>query len=212
MYIISFFVGAVLIYSQTSHARLNPIQFNANLTDFMKLQRQKRGLIFNGNGQIKIDTGVIAAIDLGDPIQWRSLVSINNLQGGFYPLPSEPLYPWDKWEETFARSLKNMHAEADYKADDSRKFAYTVLEVLMERQHGNGRKCLLRSICKNAQVDEHVGMFSEILNIVLSPGKNDIDVLYMEAFRAGKSGADCVRLYSECRVVSNFLDQYLDYI
>ncbi|XP_053955373.1 uncharacterized protein LOC128861335 isoform X1 [Anastrepha ludens] len=212
MYFIKYFVGMVLIHTQFTYARLNHIQIGANLTEFMQLQRQRRSLIFNGNGLVKIDAGVIASINLDDPVDWRSIVSINNIQGGFYPLPYEPLYPWDKWEDIFARSLKNLLPGSNYETDDSRKFAYAAIEALMQLQHGNGHKCLLRSICKNAQVDEHVGIFSEIMDVVLSPGREDIDVVYMEAFQAGKSGADCLRLYAECRVSSNFLDQYLDYV
>ncbi|XP_069967872.1 uncharacterized protein [Bactrocera oleae] len=163
------------------------------------------------NGE-KIDAGAIASINLDDPIDWRSIVSINNIQGGHYPLPTAPTYPWDKWEETFARSMKLLQEQIELEPDDSRLFIYTLLEVLMERQHGNGHRCLLRSICQNAQVDEHVGMFSEIMDVVLSPGKESIAVAYTDAFVAGKADADCMRLYSECRVPSNFLDQYLDYV
>lgn len=104
---------------------------------------------------------------MDDPIEWRSIVSINNIQGGHYPLPSEPTYPWEKWEDTFARSMKSFQGQADFETDDSRLFAYILLEALMERQHGNGHRCLLRSICQNAQVDEHVGILSEIMDVIL---------------------------------------------
>ncbi|CAD7003654.1 uncharacterized protein LOC101453089 [Ceratitis capitata] len=212
MFSIIYFVALALLQSQLSCGKFTPIVGGANLTEFMKLQRQKRTLIFNGNGLVKIDAGAIATVNVDDPIDWRSIVSINNIQGGFYPLPDEPTYPWEKWEDTFARSMRNFRGHTDYEADDSRKFVYTLLEVLMERQHGNGHQCLLRSICRNAQVDGHVGMFSELVDVVLRPGKEDIGAAYMEAFLAGKSDADCSRLYAECQVASNFLDQYLDYI
>nr|XP_014100932.1 uncharacterized protein LOC106625628 isoform X2 [Bactrocera oleae] len=212
MHFVIYFIGITLLNAELFSAKLSPIQSGANLTEFMNLRRQKRTLIFEGSGLVKIDAGAIASINLDDPIDWRSIVSINNIQGGHYPLPTAPTYPWDKWEETFARSMKHLQEQIELETDDSRLFIYTLLEVLMERQHGNGHRCLLRSICQNAQVDEHVGMFSEIMDVVLSPGKESIAVAYTDAFVAGKADADCMRLYSECRVPSNFLDQYLDYV
>ncbi|XP_067613000.1 uncharacterized protein [Eurosta solidaginis] len=212
MHYINIFVGIALVYPQLSYTSLSRLRVGANLTEFMKLNRQRRTLIYNGSGSVKIDAGAISGIDLGDPIAWRNLVCINNIQGGFYPVPSTPLYPWDKWEDTFARFSRHSRSDVDYIADDSRKLVYNVLEILMERQHGAGHICLLRSICQNAQVDEHIGMFSEIMDVVLSPGKEDIDITYNEASLAGKAGADCLHLYAGCRVGTNLLDQYLDYV
>lgn len=63
--------------------------------------------------------------------------------------------------------MKSFQGQADFETDDSRLFAYILLEALMERQHGNGHRCLLRSICQNAQVDEHVGILSEIMDVIL---------------------------------------------
>ncbi|XP_039965856.1 uncharacterized protein LOC126761760 isoform X1 [Bactrocera neohumeralis] len=212
MHFVIYFLGIALLNAELFSAKLSPIQSGANLTEFVNLRRQKRTLIFEGSGLVKIDAGAIATVNVDEPIAWRSIVSINNIQGGFYPLPAVPTYPWDKWEDTFARSMKHFQELADFETDDSRLFIYTLLEVLMERQHGNGHQCLLRSICQNAQVDEHVGMFSEIMDVVLRPGKESIAVAYTDAFVAGKANADCMRLYSECRVPSNYLDQYLDYV
>ena len=118
-------------------------------------------------------------VRLADPITWRSLVNSINLQGGHYALPTEPLYPWDKYEDIFARSMKNiaMMQARDHsvnsaelpETDDSRLFVYRVIEKYLDLQNsGTGQACLLRSICENAQIHLHVGMYSEILNLILT--------------------------------------------
>ncbi|XP_067612999.1 uncharacterized protein [Eurosta solidaginis] len=198
-----------------AYADLLSINAGANLTDFMQT-RKKRSLIFNGGGSIKLSIGPSGQVNLADPITWRSLVCSYNLQGGSYPLPTSPLYPWDKWEDTFARKVRHIpdqpYSFDNYETDDSRLFVYTVLETLMSQRGVNGRQCLLRSICQNAQVDEHVGVLSELLDVVLTPGKEDLDNGYFVARDAGLAGADCLQLYAECPTGVSLLDSYLDYL
>lgn len=111
-------------------------------------------------------------VRLADPLAWRSLVCSFNLQGGQYQIPTEPVYPWDKWEDTFARSLNQMKTKfetyAEYEQDESREFLYMVLEKYMTRTNVNGRQCLLRAICENAQIHEHIGIFANVLDVVLT--------------------------------------------
>lgn len=148
-----------------------------NLTEFL-LHRQRRGLIYQNSGSIKFGIGPSLPIPLGDHVTFRSTVLSFTLQGGTYNLPTTPIWPWDKWESTFARSLQQMRRNIERHeanggvryADDARLLVYTVLEEYMGRSNNDmpmGKQCLLRSICENAQVHHHVGIFSEILNIVL---------------------------------------------
>lgn len=148
-----------------------------NLTEFL-LHRQRRGLIYQNSGSIKFSIGPSMPIPLGDHVTFRSAVLSYTLQGGTYSLPTTPVWPWDKWESTFARSLQQMRRNIERHtanggvryADDARLLVYTALEQYMGRRNDDisvGRQCLLRSICQNAQVHHHVGIFSEILNIVL---------------------------------------------
>ncbi|ALC44291.1 CG14826 [Drosophila busckii] len=191
----------------------------SNLTMFM-LHRQRRGLIYQNSGSIKFSMGPSMPIPLGDHVTFRSTVLSYNIQGGTYSLPTTPIWPWDKWEVNFARSLQQMQRNIELHtasgklryADDSRLLVYTALEQFIGRSNNDmtmGRQCLLRSICENGQVHQHVGIFSEILNIVLSPGKADLDDCYHDAFAAGQAGANCLAVYKDCPRGSNFLDELL---
>ncbi|XP_004530904.1 uncharacterized protein LOC101453272 [Ceratitis capitata] len=217
MKLIQILLSCFLLRIYCVSASVQRINVGANLTDFMHV-RKKRGLIFNGSGQLKLSIGPSGQVDLADPITWRSLVCSYSLQGGHYSIPSEPLYPWDKWEDTFARKSRLLHANRaeldanNYEADESRLFFYTLLETLMSRRGLHGQQCLLRSICQNAQVDQHVGLLSEILDVVLTPGREDLDKRYSAAREAGAAGADCMKLYDKCPAGVNFLDSYLEYI
>jgi len=148
-----------------------------NLTEFMG-HRQKRWLIYQNSGSLKFSIGPSMPIPLGDKVTFRSCVLSYTLQGGSYSLPTSPIWPWDKWEGTFARSLTQMRRNIERHvanggvryADDARLLVYTALEEYMGRRNNDrsmGRQCLLRSICENAQIHHHIGVFSEIMDIVL---------------------------------------------
>ncbi|XP_016924635.3 uncharacterized protein [Drosophila suzukii] len=190
-----------------------------NLTEFMG-HRQKRWLIYQNSGSLKFSIGPSTPIPLGDKVTFRSAVLSFTIQGGSYSLPTSPIWPWDKWESTFARSLEHMRRNIERHtangglryADDARLLVYTALEEYMGRRNNDlsmGRQCLLRSICENAQIHHHIGVFSEIMDIILSPGKADLDNSYHEAFAAGKGGANCLGLYRSCPRGLNFLDGLL---
>lgn len=109
--------------------------------------------------------GPIYPIQLGDPVNWRSILALINFHVGEFKIPDKPLYPWEKWETLYARSQVN---RGNLQTDSSREFIYTALEFFMDKSHGVGRACLLRSICENAQVDHHMDLFGEILNVILT--------------------------------------------
>ncbi|XP_059224322.1 uncharacterized protein LOC131997378 [Stomoxys calcitrans] len=177
-----------------------------NLSDFTQ-HRQKRGLIFQNGGIAKIVFGPVFPIVLGDAISWRSILSLIVFHCGEFKVPDSPLYPWDKWENIYARSQSNL---GQLEPDISREFIYTAIEYFMERSHGIGRTCLLRSICENAQVHHHMDVFGEVLNVILTPGKETLDPVYQEAYQIGSNGADCFRYYGDCPKGSNFFDQFIE--
>ncbi|XP_061391768.1 uncharacterized protein LOC133327222 [Musca vetustissima] len=188
------------------------IKTSTNLTDVRREHRSRRGLIFTNGGTIKLSIGPAMPVTLADPISFRSLVCSYNLQGGHYTIPTEPLYPWDKWEDTFARSLKDIKNKferyGEYE-DGSREFVYTLLETYISRNNADGRQCMLRAICENAQVHRHEGVFAEILNIVLTPGHEHLDKSYHMALQAGRYGVDCLQMYNLCPKGSSILDQFI---
>ncbi|XP_055850451.1 uncharacterized protein LOC129915021 [Episyrphus balteatus] len=182
----------------------------SNLTDFINL-RQKRSIIYQG-GAVKFSVAGIWPLYLEDPVNWRQMNCLAGLQTQ-YELPSKPRDTFfnKNWGVPYERNLKTIRDEFDrfssIKPDFSRVFVYTALEEFMNRNGRNGRECLLRSICENAQIDEHVDDFSRILDVILTPGRDDLDEVYREAFKAGEFGADCLTSYSKCSYGDSFLDR-----
>ncbi|XP_016955384.1 uncharacterized protein LOC108028229 [Drosophila biarmipes] len=183
-----------------------------NITEYL-LSRQKRyQLIYRNGGTIRLVVGPVMATQLEDPVVWRGLVYYYTLHFGAFTLPSAPLYPWDKWETLYARSLQEKIRSLDEShEDDTRTFAYAALENYMDQVSGSvgrGRQCLLRGICENAQVHHHVGIMAELLNVLLTPGRTRLDISYTEALAAGKAGIDCLSHYSDCPRGESVLDAY----
>lgn len=111
-------------------------------------------------------------VEFEDPIRWRTLNCGYNLQCQ-YAIPTDALYIWDKFDDEHyvTRSLQSIREEFDKtgeaKSDESRLFVYTAIETFINQQGKNGRTCLLKAICQNSQVDEHHGIYTEVLNAVL---------------------------------------------
>ncbi|XP_017043028.1 uncharacterized protein LOC108089361 [Drosophila ficusphila] len=183
-----------------------------NITEYLHARQKRYQLIYRNGGTIRLVVGPVMATQLEDPVVWRSMVYYYTLHFGAFTLPSAPLYPWDKWETIFARSLKEkIRTLNESHEDDSRVFVYAALENYMDRVSGlvgRGRQCLLRGICENAQVHHHVGIMAELLNVLLTPGKTRLDPGYKEAFESGKAGIDCLSHYSNCPKGESVLDAY----
>ncbi|XP_043650153.1 uncharacterized protein LOC122618085 [Drosophila teissieri] len=183
-----------------------------NVTEYMHARQKRHQLIYRNGGTIRLVVGPVMATQLEDPVVWRSMVYYYVLHFGAFTLPSAPLYPWDKWEAIYARSLQEKIRSLDEShEDDTRLFVYAILENYMDQVSesvGRGRNCLLRGICENAQVHHHVGIMAELLNVLLTPGKTRLDVEYTEAFAAGKAGIDCLAHYSDCPRGESVLDAY----
>ncbi|XP_017009567.2 uncharacterized protein [Drosophila takahashii] len=183
-----------------------------NITEYLHARQKRHQLIYRNGGTIRLVVGPVLATQLEDPVVWRSMVYYYVLHFGAFTLPSAPLYPWDKWETIYARSLQEKIRSLDQShEDDTRTFVYAALENYMDQVSGSvgrGRQCLLRGICENAQVHYHVGIMAELLNVLLTPGKTRLDLAYTEALAAGKAGIDCLSHFSDCPRGESVLDAY----
>ncbi|XP_016991874.1 uncharacterized protein LOC108053673 [Drosophila rhopaloa] len=183
-----------------------------NITEYLHARQKRHQLIYRNGGTIRLVVGPVMATQLEDPVVWRSMVYYYVLHFGAFTLPSAPLYPWDKWETIFTRSLQEKIRSLDEShEDDTRVFVYATLENYMDQVSGlmgRGRQCLLRGICENAQVHHHVGIMAELLNVLLTPGKTRLDLAYTEALSAGKAGTDCLSRFSDCPKGESIFDAY----
>ncbi|XP_017063349.1 uncharacterized protein LOC108102720 [Drosophila eugracilis] len=189
-----------------------------NISEYLHARQKRHQLIYRNGGTIRLVVGPVMATQLEDPVVWRSMVYYYTLHCGVFTLPSAPLYPWDKWETIYARALQEKIRKLDEShEDDTRVFVYAALEIYMDQVSGSigqGRQCLLRGICENAQVNHHVGIMAELLNVLLTPGKARLDEAYTEALTAGKAGIDCLSHFQDCPKGESVLDGFavdLDY-
>lgn len=155
--------------ADASYDVIGPMQ---NLTAYLHARQKRHQLVYQNGATVRLVVGPVMAVQLADPVVWRSLLNYYVLHFGAYTLPSAPLYPWDKWETIFARSLSEKIRQLDEShEDDTRLFAYTAVEQYMDNASdviGRGRQCMLRAICENAQVHHHVGIMAELLNVMLT--------------------------------------------
>ncbi|EDV96962.1 uncharacterized protein LOC6558307 [Drosophila grimshawi] len=192
------------------HASYEVLEPTKNLTAYLHTRQKRYQLVYQNGATIRLVIGCVMTVQLMDPVVWRSLVNFYVLHFGAYSMPATPLYPWDKWESIFARSLNEKIRQLDAShEDDTRLFAYTGLELYMDNESGvpgRGRHCLLRAMCENAQVHRHVGIMSELLNVLLTPGKARLDQIYREAHAAGLAGVDCLQQFYGCPRGESVLD------
>ncbi|TDG48536.1 hypothetical protein AWZ03_005080 [Drosophila navojoa] len=192
------------------HCSYDVIAPAQNLTAYLLARQKRHQLIYQSGSTIRLVVGPVIGVQLEDPVKWRSFVQFMALHFGGYTLPSAPLYPWDKWESMFARSLKEKIRQLDAShEDDTRLFAYAALEHYIDNASsvpGRGRQCLLRAMCENAQVHQHVGIMAELLNVLLTPGKARLEQDYKEAHAAGLAGVDCLHQFHDCPRGASALD------
>ncbi|XP_067619955.1 uncharacterized protein [Eurosta solidaginis] len=175
--------------------------------------RNKRVIIFSGGGVVKFVVGVSFPIDLGD--KQRSLSHFYNLQGQFPP-PMRPTYWWNYFNSSSFAARRQQRKQNNYtreklhhrlKHDVSRELIYTAIEQIYERNGLSGESCLLQAICEVSQLPFHVPRIWEnhlghlwhaILNAVLIPTLQNVDIKYLHAGQAGRFGADCRQAFREC--------------
>lgn len=123
--------------------------------------RHKRWLTMIPNGGVcKI---VLSSVT---PVRWahkvvRSVALAVNLQAN-YAIPARIIWPH---AENF---FKERVLSEDY-VDNSRKDLYRLLERIFQSWGGDGRECLLKTICQVAETPlQHNGLIGEILDVVFT--------------------------------------------
>ncbi|XP_075167542.1 uncharacterized protein LOC142239634 [Haematobia irritans] len=180
-----------------------------NLTDWREHRRKKRFILFENSGVVKFVAGITYPVDLQDKRPWRQLVTTYNLQYQ-YGLPSQPLYWWDKWDRrnlppNDGSNLGPIAEPPTMHTDEAQEFLYAFAESLMDRKNMNGRQCLQKAICENAQIHVHQGLYAELLHRFLRPHHN-LDAKYVDAWEMGKNGVNCQETFN--KATNCLLDQY----
>lgn len=146
-------------------------------------------------------------MDLGDPVPWRDMLGLLNFHAQ-YNVPKNALYPWDLWEK-YDRNFDSVNEDFSraetFSVDESRLFLYEFLKNFMNKKGVDGEACIQRAFCENAQIDHHDGLYADILDTLLTPGK--IDDPYEDAYNAGTAGVDCNKLFKECPRGDSIFDQ-----
>lgn len=84
-----------------------------------------------------------------------------------YGVPLKASNWWEKWDNRGLTSNGGPLApesEDELQTDDAQLFLFSYAENIMDHQETNGRECLLKAICENAQIHEHQGLYAEILH------------------------------------------------
>ncbi|XP_030752612.1 uncharacterized protein LOC115879765 [Sitophilus oryzae] len=95
------------------------------------------------------------------------------------------------------------------KRSPTRWTIYDMIEsYLQKNKYGDGKACLLKSICELAAVplEERSGLLAEIVHSILTPSSTDDEIeqhahnAYHAAEKLGKDGENCEYLFPECPV------------
>lgn len=133
-----------------------------NMSDW-SARRQKRHLIFNNGGMRKLTVGVSLPVDLGDKHSWRQLNCGWNIQAQYSP-PTTPLYWWNKWDgRSLVEARKQFDEYGTYEEDQSSRLVYLAIEKFLDNRGKNGRECLLRAFCENAQSYDEVNTVVSVM-------------------------------------------------
>ncbi|XP_062131318.1 uncharacterized protein LOC133842294 [Drosophila sulfurigaster albostrigata] len=186
----------------------------ANLTSWRHHRRQKRFLIYQNGGVIKMVTGTAFPVDFQEKNAWRQLVWLMNYHYQFSE-PTSPIYWWKLWNsgrdlkgplKLTKEQLQQQHRVEENKVDEPQLMLYSFAEEYMNRLGQHGKECLQRLICENGQVHEHSGLYAQLLHRLLTPHRS-LDARYVDAYHMGRHGINCRRAYpkaSHC-----LLDDYV---
>ncbi|KAJ6635896.1 hypothetical protein Bhyg_14482 [Pseudolycoriella hygida] len=160
------FVGLSCVIGY-SYAMFSKIYSNQNKASHGKQKRALEPLFVNGNSIVKIVLGVSFPLETYDKVNFRTLNLAYNFQGQ-YMLAKPARYPWDKVKRSLHNQKRN-YSDNKSVVDNTRQLMYNAVEMLMDRKGVNGKECLQRAICENAQSPITVtGVFHEILNLFLT--------------------------------------------
>ncbi|KAH8418359.1 hypothetical protein KR222_003057, partial [Zaprionus bogoriensis] len=192
---------------------------SANLTAWRHHRRQKRFLIYQNGGVMKMVTGIAFPVDFQEKNAWRQLVWLMNYHYQF-PEPQTPIYWWKLWN---GRDLKGPlqlnRAQRQQQllqkeqllleepiVDEPQQMLYELAEEFMNQRGQPGRACLERLICENGQVHEHSGLYAELLHRMLRPHRS-LDRAYLDAYELGRHGINCRKAYP--KAAHCLLDDYV---
>ncbi|XP_017962091.1 uncharacterized protein LOC108654974 [Drosophila navojoa] len=196
---------------------------DANLTTWRQHRRQKRFLIYEDGGIIKLVTGIAFPVDLGEKHAWRQLVCLMNFHYQF-PEPTSPVYWWRLWSHDKGRrdhrdhsylkgplkltkeQLRQQKASQPTQVDAAQQFLYELALKYMNQRGQDGQACLQRLICENGQVHEHNGLYAQLLHRLLMPHRS-LPEHYLDAYSMGRHGINCRQAFPTA--VHCVLDDYV---
>ncbi|KAH0549491.1 hypothetical protein KQX54_009732 [Cotesia glomerata] len=118
-----------------------------------------------------------------------------------YPLPQNSTH----YFSTLKRRRRSISG------NDERRIFYQLVEQELQRWSGNGKACMLKSICEASSVPlNRETLVENLLHVVLTPdyGNNSTfaDKDYTEAALVGRRRDDCALIYSHCPEGYGLLD------
>ncbi|XP_037025433.1 uncharacterized protein LOC119066838 [Bradysia coprophila] len=162
-------------------------------------------LFVNGNNICKLVLGVSFPVETRDKVNFRTLNLAYNFQAQ-YMLVRPAQYPWEKVKRSLHNQKEEFLDRKEVVPDNTRQLMYNAVEILMDRKGIDGKECLQRAICENAQSPIAVtGVFHEILNLFLTPS-GDADQCFTDARTAGLKHEDCLMLYRNCPMGRGIFD------
>ncbi|KAH8355338.1 hypothetical protein KR093_011259, partial [Drosophila rubida] len=185
----------------------------ANLRSWRQHRRQKRFLIYQDGGVMKMVAGTAFPVDFQEKNAWRQLVWLMNYHYQF-PEPTSPIYWWKLWNGRDLKGpLKLTKAQqqqqqqvVEPQVDEPQQLLYAFAEEYMNQRGQPGRACLERLICENGQVHEHSGLYAQLLHRLLTPHRS-LETRYVDAYRMGRHGVNCRTAFPEASQC--LLDDYV---
>ncbi|XP_066252247.1 uncharacterized protein [Euwallacea similis] len=171
--------------------------------------REKRYLLFPFQGTFKTVYSFALPWKLG-PKQEMGVGWNFQFQ---YPLPYNTT-AISNYPPSLSRNSRDKRELDEGMMLSDRAVFYSAVEDFLDKQNINGRQCLLKTICENADFthfDDDGGLLGQILNVFLTPDNGNgpdplLDEAYSDAQKAGEFGADCNSLYSGCNLGKSFFD------
>ncbi|XP_043867092.1 uncharacterized protein LOC6580720 [Drosophila mojavensis] len=196
---------------------------DVNLTTWRQHRRQKRFLIYEDGGIIKLVTGIAFPVNLDEKHAWRQLICLMNFHYQF-PEPTSPIYWWQLWRHRKGRrdhrdhsdlkgplqltkeQQRQQNASHAPQVDAAQQFLYELALKYMNQRGQDGKACLQRLICENGQVHEHNGLYAQLLHRLLKPHRS-LPKHYLDAYSMGRHGVNCRQAFPTA--VHCVLDDYV---
>lgn len=76
--------------------------------------------------------GISVPIETYDKVNWRTMNLGINFQAQYNPIPTI-IYPWTRFERSLVHQKRQFQEHGTYVADKTRQFAYSAVEILLDR-------------------------------------------------------------------------------